>query len=111
MSDEDQDEAGFPGSQSGRSERGTGRRLRGAVAHYLGTAIVVDRSAFKGFAEDERNLLVLANATPGRPLKYLAGAGWSRAGEFTSRQAWLDYVAACAARLNSPVTVSIATAP
>ncbi|MCW4462767.1 FCD domain-containing protein [Sphingomonas sp. BT-65] len=40
MDDEDQDDSGFPGSQSGRSERGTGRRLRGAVAHYLGTAIV-----------------------------------------------------------------------
>lgn len=26
--------------ESGRAERGTGRRLRGAVAHYLGTAIV-----------------------------------------------------------------------
>jgi DNA-binding FadR family transcriptional regulator len=38
--DDDRDDSLLPGSQSGRSERGTGRRLRGAVAHYLGTAIV-----------------------------------------------------------------------
>lgn len=38
--DDDRDDSLLPGRQSGRSERGTGRRLRGAVAHYLGTAIV-----------------------------------------------------------------------
>ncbi|HWL17135.1 MAG TPA: DUF4861 domain-containing protein [Opitutus sp.] len=73
----------------------------------LGTAVVMDPAAFAGFAEDERNLLVLAKAKPGKPVRYLAGAGWSRAGEFTSEQAWNDYVAACAARLNSPVKVSL----
>ena len=73
----------------------------------LGTAVVMDPAAFAGFAEDERNLLVLAKAQPGKPVRYLAGAGWSRAGEFTSEQAWNDYVAACAARLNSPVKVSL----
>ncbi|ACB77538.1 conserved hypothetical protein [Opitutus terrae PB90-1] len=74
----------------------------------LGTAVVVDKAAFGGFAEDDRNQLVLAKATAGQPLRYLAGAGWSKAGEFTSAQQWNAYVAACAARLRSPVKVTVA---
>jgi hypothetical protein len=73
----------------------------------LGTAVIVLPSAgFAGFAEDDRNQLVLAKAKPGQALVYYAGAGWSRAGEFTTRQAWLDYVAAGAARARSPLTVT-----
>ena len=75
----------------------------------LGTAVVVPVTSFQGFTDDERNQLVLAKAVPGQPLRYLAGAGWSKAGEFTSPQAWNDYVAACAARLGSPVKVSFVT--
>jgi hypothetical protein len=71
----------------------------------LGTAVIVP-AGFTGFAEDERNLLALARAEPGKPLVYYAGAGWSRAGEFTSKQAWLDYLAAMAARVRSPVRVT-----
>lgn len=77
----------------------------------LGTAVIVTPGAFAGYAEDERNLLLLARAVPGQPLSYYAGAGWSRAGEFTTRQAWLDYLAAFAARVRSPVRISLSTAP
>ena len=77
----------------------------------LATAVVVSASAFRGYAEDEHNRLVLAKVTPGSPLHYLIGAGWSFAGEFTTEQAWTDYVAACAARMRSPVTVTLASAP
>jgi hypothetical protein len=72
----------------------------------LGTAVVVDAGAFAGFAEDARNLLALARVAPGKPLTYLAGAGWSRAGEFISAEAWNSYVADMAARLQSPIRVS-----
>jgi hypothetical protein len=75
----------------------------------LGTAIVVDPAAFAGFAEDDRNLLALAKVKSGEPVAYLAGAGWSRAGEFTSADAWNRYVASMAARLASPVRVTIAS--
>lgn len=75
----------------------------------LGTAVIVPGPEFAGFAEDERNQLVLAKAKPGQALTYYAGAGWSQAGEFTSRQAWLDYVAACAARARSPLTITLST--
>ncbi len=77
----------------------------------LGTAVVVDPAAFAGFAEDDRNSLALAKATAGQPLRYLVGAGWSKAGEFTSKEAWTSYVAACTARFRSPVHVSVSAAP
>jgi len=72
----------------------------------LGTAVIVP-AGFQGFTEDDRNHLLLAKATAGQPLRYFAGAGWSKAGEFTTQQAWNDYVAACAARAASPVQVSL----
>jgi hypothetical protein len=73
----------------------------------LGTAVVVPPEEFTGFAEDERNNLVVTKVTPGKPLRYLAGAGWSKAGEFTSKESWNAYVADCAARLRSPVKISV----
>ena len=77
----------------------------------LGTAIIVPSAAFSGFAEDEKNQLVLTKVVPGQPIRYFVGAGWSKAGEFTSQQQWNDYVAACAARVRSPVKVTLAPAP
>lgn len=77
----------------------------------LGTAIVVDPSAFAGFAEDALNELVLAKVQPGRPLRYLAGAGWSKSGDFSSKETWNAYVADCAARLRSPLRISIRPTP
>ncbi len=73
----------------------------------LGTAVVVTKSAFAGYAEDAVNRLVLARVTPGQPLRYAIGAGWSEAGVFTTEQDWTNYVAACAARMASPVTVTV----
>lgn len=72
----------------------------------LGEAIVVPEN-FESLAEDEHNQLVLAHATSGKPLRYYLGAGWSKAGEFTTRQAWDDYVAAFALRLQHPVKVTL----
>ena len=72
----------------------------------LGTAIIVPAPAFQGFVEDDRNLLALAKVTPGRAFRYFAGAGWSRAGEFTTQAQWNMYVTAAAAREQSPVKVT-----
>lgn len=73
----------------------------------LGTAILVASDAFQGFAEDDRNQLVLAKVAAGQSLRYFAGAGWSKAGEFTTYQAWKDYVANAAARARAPVSVAV----
>ncbi|HEY8995679.1 MAG TPA: DUF4861 domain-containing protein [Lacunisphaera sp.] len=72
----------------------------------LGTAIIVP-DGFAGFAEDDRNQLVLAKATPGKALRYYVGAGWSKAGEFTTEESWNAYVAAFAARLKSPLRIAL----
>lgn len=72
----------------------------------LGTAVIVP-GAFAGFAEDERNHLLLAKAVNGAPLSYYAGAGWSKAGEFTTAEAWNAYVAAFATRLKSPLKLTL----
>jgi len=76
----------------------------------LGTAVLVPTAAFSGFAEDERHHLVLTKVVPGQAIRYYVGAGWSKAGEFTSQQQWNDYVAACAARIRSPIKVILAPA-
>jgi len=71
----------------------------------FGTAIVLPGAA--GFAQDPLNELVFAQATPGKPLRYYAGAAWSRAGEITSRAQWERQARDIAARDASPVRVSI----
>jgi hypothetical protein len=76
----------------------------------LGTAVVlVDPAAFVGFEEDARNSLLIAKAQPDKPLRYLAGAGWDRSGQFANETAWLAYVAAESARVRSPVTITLST--
>jgi pectinesterase len=76
----------------------------------LGTAVIVP-AGFTGFAEDERNHLLLAKAVSGQSLKYFVGAGWSKAGEFTTQESWNAYVATCAARARAPVVVTLAVQP
>lgn len=75
----------------------------------LGTAVIVP-AGFLGLAEDERNHLLLAKVATGQPLRYYAGAGWSKAGEFSTPQAWHDYVAAWAARAAWPVQIVLSPA-
>jgi len=73
----------------------------------LGEAIVVAPAVLKGFAEDAANRLVLASAVSGLPLRYYVGAGWSKSGDFASQADWNNYVTACAARVSSPVKISL----
>ena len=72
----------------------------------LGTAVIVPGPEFAGYASDAHNDLVLTHVVPGRAITYYAGAGWSKAGEFTSAKAWNAYVANCAACIRAPLVVS-----
>ena len=72
----------------------------------IGEGIIVPADV-AGFAEDSANRLVLAKAVSGQPLRYYVGAGWSKAGEFTTKEAWEAYVAAFAARLRAPLKVTL----
>lgn len=74
----------------------------------LGEGIVVP-TALQGFAEDAVNQLVLAKVFSGQPLRYYVGGGWSKAGEFTTKEQWNTYVAAIAARAKSPVKIAVSS--
>jgi pectinesterase len=76
----------------------------------FGTAIIMPSAAAQPYAQDGYNQLLLASVNSGQPLRYYVGAAWDRGGEFTSRQAWLAYVAAEAARVRSPVKVTLSAA-
>ncbi|QYM78539.1 DUF4861 domain-containing protein [Horticoccus luteus] len=81
------------------------QKIHGGMA----TGIIVPPGDFAGFAEDARNLLVLAHAKPGAPLRYYVGGAWSEAGEITDAAAWKSYLTAESARLASPVRVALST--
>jgi hypothetical protein len=74
----------------------------------LGEALIVPDD-FSGYAADPGNQLILATVKPGRPLRYLAGAGWTLSGDFPTRQDWIDYVRAAAARARAPLTITLST--
>ncbi|HVU35842.1 MAG TPA: DUF4861 domain-containing protein [Opitutaceae bacterium] len=73
----------------------------------LGEAVIVPGNGFAGFAEDKSNRLVLTKVTSNEPVSYYAGAGWTKSGQFSSQKDWDDYVAAEAARVSSPIKVSL----
>ena len=77
----------------------------------LGIAAIVPGPEFHGMTSDDRNFLILAQVASGQPLRYLAGAAWSRAGEITTRTAWDEYVAAWSARARAPVKIALAATP
>jgi Domain of unknown function (DUF4861) len=72
----------------------------------IGEAVVVPAGDFQGYAEDAANRLILVRATSGQPVRYWAGAGWTKSGDFASQADWQAYVTACAARAASPLRIS-----
>jgi hypothetical protein len=75
----------------------------------FGVAVILP-SAQPTYADDGRNSMMIAPVKSGEPLRYYVGGAWNRAGEITTREAWQRYVADEAARLRSPVSVSISSA-
>ncbi|MGV7206376.1 DUF4861 family protein [Oxalobacteraceae bacterium A2-2] len=75
----------------------------------FGTAVIVPSADAQGYAEDELNELVLAPVTSGKPLTYYVGGGWVRGGDFATRADWQKYVANEAARVRTPVKVSLSS--
>ncbi|MDM5179678.1 DUF4861 family protein [Massilia sp. DJPM01] len=75
----------------------------------MGSAVILPSAS--GFTEDPLNHLVVAPAASGKPLRYYAGAAWSRSGEILTGQDWERYLVAAAARAGNPVTVNVAATP
>lgn len=76
----------------------------------FGTAIIVPGTTAATYAEDAANDLVVAAATSGKPLRYYLGAaaGWST--DVHDQADWQRKVEAEAARLASPIRVTLSAA-
>lgn len=82
-------------------------KTRGAI----GTAVIAPLDAFSGYADGGADELVLVKVTPGKPIRFLAGAGWSKAGVFTDQKSWESYVSHCFARIAQPVSMTLKVSP
>ena len=58
----------------------------------MAVAVIVDPTAFAGFAEDYDNYLILVRVQPGRPFVYYAGAAWDGGPDFKAPADWQAYV-------------------
>lgn len=67
---------------------GEGKGSKGRMA----AAVIVDPSAFAGFAEDADNYLILIRVRPGQPFVYYSGAAWDRGGDFAIQGDWISHV-------------------
>jgi hypothetical protein len=73
----------------------------------LGTAVATSRDVFRGIGEGAVHLLVPGTVRNDQPFMYLAGAGWSRSGDGTSRGDWDSSVASPARLETAPLRVPI----
>jgi unsaturated rhamnogalacturonyl hydrolase len=73
----------------------------------LGTGIVMAKNVFTGVKENDVHVLILGTAELGKPVKYYAGAGWTRTGDFSGSDEWNAYLKNFLRQIESPVTVSV----
>lgn len=69
---------------------------------YIGTILPVPGATV---TEKSNHLLITGKYTPGTPLLYYTGAGWSKWG-FASDQAWIDYLSAFSKKISTPLRVT-----
>jgi len=87
---------------------------RGSVESFTNDKPNLPEKAFqaptKTFGEGQpaiRDLLAIAGAVPNQPFVYYLGAAWDENIDFTSAQAWNDYVRRFAERRDQPLQVSV----
>ncbi|TXD46753.1 DUF4861 family protein [Polaribacter sp. IC073] len=97
----------------------TGNDKNGWVSYWqphadseLGTAIIADKSTFKGFEKYDVETKDLSNGYAHLNVKdhkvvYYAGFGWLKSKQFTSKQDWEDYLNKFSKQINNPLQVDI----
>ena len=70
----------------------------------FGVAVILPSA--EGYAQDDLNELVTAPVVSGKPLRYYAGAAWSRGSPFASKADWDRYIVAETARIKAPLKIS-----
>ena len=76
----------------------------------MGDAVLLPRSRVTDWKETDSHYLAISHATPGVPVVHYIGAGWTSSGDFPTPQSWWKYLDDFAARLASPIKVSITPA-
>ena len=75
---------------------------------FLGTGIVLDPASVARRIEDSVHVLLLGRMVEGRPFRYLAGAGWTRSGDFSDAAAWQTYLKEESLKLDEPLQITFA---
>lgn len=73
----------------------------------LATAVLMEKSRMVDSRETADHYLAIANARPGVPAVQYVGAGWTASGDFDTVEDWWRATDAFAARLASPVKVTL----
>jgi pectinesterase len=77
----------------------------------LGTAVVIPSAEVRDWKETADHYLAVSEARSGQPVVEYIGAGWTGSGDFTDVRDWWRYLDEAAARIDSPVRVTIEKAP
>ena len=78
-----------------------------AVDGFLGTGVIVPAAAFREIREDSVHTLIVGSATIGQPVTYYAGAGWTRSGDFKSKEEWERYLDRFAQNVREPLKMIV----
>jgi len=73
----------------------------------LGTAVVLPAARHAVARETANHFLAVAPLSPGEPVVFYAGAGWTNSGDFAGAEAWTAYLRGFVARLDHPVRVTV----
>ena len=74
---------------------------------YLGCSVVVDPRDLIDAPESDGSVLLVTRVAAGTPAVYWAGSAWDRGGSITTAALWDRYLDDWAARLRTPVVVSV----
>lgn len=75
---------------------------------FLGTGIVLEAASVVRRIEDSIHVLLLGRIVAGKPFRYLAGAGWTRSGDFSDAAAWQTYLKQESLKLAEPLQITFA---
>jgi hypothetical protein len=78
------------------------------VNGWLGTGVVMPSGVVAGAHEDSSQVLMFGRLRAGEPFSYLAGAGWTRSGDFSDGASWGTYIREAAVALTRSLHVAVA---
>jgi len=97
-----------PSQDEGAKWMGLWEEYQEAGDGNLGTGIILAPGArFAGFKDTPHDRLILVKVKSGETIRYLAGAGWNKSGDFSSPADWTAYLVAWSRRLASPLRVTL----